>query len=469
MLSAVLSTLILCSASAIPTVFTGFEQSTLENGFTVCLLERPSMLYETVSVAIRGGAASQTDKNAGLPRLICTVVEKRLSFLGFYGAECVVKNEYLIFSVTVPREKTENAVIALKNAIFDLVNKNTLIDDVFLSKDSAALFDTATFSEYLGRIALYTRLFPKAPWRKDVIGRYELVSALTKEEIALYCESLVSENALAIFAGPVLSSNVKNIAEKNLTSVPSKTDKAFVWPVAFTLPSIKRFAYSLVPDASVPVGEGRMGVYYRGPGLVEDKLNAKAAFLWAEIANAPSIEFKQNVYRDVPLLLDNDGSFKLVYEFARDSSLLGFEAAFKLDSKYIAVDRAQRYFKEQVKGTEMTSFNRVASYFTKDDLSDVKSRFNARLLALQDNPKEYTHFICELWSSMGLSDAATFLNEVQDLTLDQVRYFPKKYILANLEIVQLRLNPLDVEKEGVYAKERLYEIVSPDTIHWYKK
>lgn len=442
-----------------------FATTRLGNGLSVAFLPDSDTPYATLTLFFRGGAFAQGEKTAGVFRPVLVAMARKLAAEGFTHVSTEVAQERIALTVACDAPKVGAAMEALARSAFDFSPSVT-------TEDAAAAKGFVEEALANPVIAFYrsmeNRLFHKYPWRKDYLGRPDLIPAFTDADFGAVRAFFVPGNALLSVSGPLTQAQVFDIATTVCSAYPMGADPLPVKPPPFPKPTISRFQFLMYPDASVPRGVGKIEIFYRGPGLREDAKAAQAAFIWKELPDIPSVAFRQNLMRDVPKLL-SASSIRFDVAPRMDASLVTLSADFLVDKDENAADRAQRWFKEQVKGVQFTEFHRGKSPVPEAALPLAIDRFAGSLALLASSPRQFFAWFADIWAGLDLEPAVAFVEGTADVKMADVRRFVKDYVISALEIVAVRLSPEDFEREKAPAQARRFEFIDVQNSVWWKK
>jgi hypothetical protein len=219
-------------------------------------------------------------------------------------------------------------------------------------------------------------------------------------------------------------------------------------------------------DPAVPEGLALEEIRYRGPDLSSDPGAAWAADLWAGLVNNPAGRFDRALAKAVPSLHGQD-PVTVQFLSQRDGGLVSISASIDLEKPGLLLDRA-RAFKESFRGDEVTSMRNDPSYFAAADFDTARARLlDARAKAIDsiDGRADELDFALtsanlDWYQGYGAKLAATGPKEVDG--------FLDTWVLHNLEVVALRLNPADYDREAKALIEGGFEAVKAANAFWWQ-
>jgi zinc protease len=314
------------------------------------------------------------------------------------------------------------------------------------------------------------RLFGKYPWRRDPAGSAAAVRAATAESLrALQATWFVPNNAALFVGGDVDPEAVRAEAERLFGSWKAAPDP---WAKPLSpnpKPGVMRPTWIVFPDPSLPEGIGSIEARYRGPDLGpgSDPASSYGADLWTALAAAPDGRFKAELMKNVPKLY-GASSIAATYLGQRDGGWISVSAYFLADPELSAVDRA-RAFKERARGFEMTAMKIDPAYFSAEDYAAARKRLlDARALEL-DSTAGMVDSLAFWWASASVDYFLGYPAAIARSGPKELASFLDAYVMRNLEVVAVRMNPADYAKEKRSFAAAGFEIVAPGNAFWWKK
>ena len=199
------------------------------------------------------------------------------------------------------------------------------------------------------------------------------------------------------------------------------------------------------PDPAIPEGTGRIEARYRGPDLAFDPASCCAADLWSSLVSPPEGRFKTALEANVPRLGGADG-IAAGYVDQRDGGWISVSSHFIVDPALPAVDRAQA-FKERERAFEITSMKLDPSYFSPDDYEAARKRIlDGRATATGDG-EGMIDALAFWWAAASIDYFAGYPAALARIGPKEVSAFLDTYIMRNLEVVAVTMNPADYERE----------------------
>ena len=171
--------------------------------------------------------------------------------------------------------------------------------------------------------------------------------------------------------------------------------------------------------------------------------------------------------KNVPKLYGAD-SISASYLAQRDGSWIAVSAYFVADPSSGAVDRA-RQFKERARAYEMTTMRADPSYFSASDYEAARKRLgDARALAL-DSAGSMVDELAYWWASASVDYFLDFPSALAKCGPKELAAFLDVYVMRNLEVVAVRMNPADYAKEKRSFAAAGFEVIGAENAFWWKK
>lgn len=461
----------------------------LDNGLEVFVLENHVVPLARIQISFRAGAISQTAKTAGLFHLYEhmmfkgnkkyadeTEFSQALARMGVAEWNGGTATEYVTYYFTVPSDRLEEGLEFWSWAI-----KTPLLDAGQLEKEKQVVCDE--ISGYINdpdnifSMALNRRLFPRYPWRKDVSGTVENVRSCSVAELrAIQANYYVPNNAAIFVGGDVNPETTQKLTQKWFGDWQRGPDPWKSFPPSHSMPPVSRPTWLLYSDPSLPEGIASVELHYRGPDVAgdpkmptTDPAATYAADVWGTLMDDPNGKYKNNISKFVPDVYDKAYT-RAYYYTQRDGGQIVFSTVVLANAAKPAWEKAQRYFKEQVRGVELEGMRRdPAAYFGKDALDRVKTKMEDERIASLETPSGFISNMSFWWAVSSSDYFFGYPDKLKAVGWEDIKAYLYKYIAKNLEIVCLKLSPADFERESKAAVEHGYEIIGPDNAFWWGK
>jgi zinc protease len=424
-----------------------------------------------VHLVFRAGAESLDPEASGSLSLL-----ERLILRGLRGTEAegygpldwegYATAESVGFGVTVPSPALGAALASLAAAL-----KSPPLDAASIEeeKEKAIADIRAELSDpdAVYEAALNRRLFAKYPWRRDPTGSEKAVRAATAESLAGIAAAWLAPGDAALVVGGSFDAEELRREEASLLSGWKDQAGARRTVPAHPKPGVARPTWLVYPDPSMPEGLFSVELRYRGPDAARDPASSVAADLWAALAGNPQGRFAAGVLKEIPKPAPGAG-VGVTHASQREGGTISVSALFQADPAAPASDRA-RDFKERVRGYELTDMRSDPSYFSKADYEAAK----ARLAADRDAASSDSGALADsaaFWWSIGFPDYfAGYPAAIAALGPKDIAAFVDAYVMKNLEVVAIRMNPADYGRERASLSGAGFETISPSNAFWWAK
>ena len=458
----------------------GLNRYTLSNGLEVYAYRDTAVPLARVQIVFKAGAVSQGPESAGLFRLYeralfggppaqpgSASVKGALASLGVAGLEGGTEAERISYWITLPSSDVARA-LAFWAGVFV---SPTIDPDSFEEQKEAVLQEVESRSsdpESIYEAALDERLFPKYPWTRDPIGSEKAVRAATVASLkTLAAKWFVPNNAAIFIGGDIDPEETRAAAQSAFESWAAGPD-----PWAQDLPKnprpgVVRPTWVVYPDPSMPEGTGTIEARYRGPDLAFDLKSSYAADLWSSLVSPPDGRFKTAIAANVPGLGGKEG-IVADYVSRRDGGLISISSHFTVDQASPSADKAHA-FKERERAFEITSMKTDPSYFSADDYDAARKRILDGRSAATGDAEGMVKTLAFWWSAASVDYFANYPAALAATGPKEVSAFLDTYVMRNLEVVAIRMNPSDFEKEKDSLAGSGFETVKPTNAFWWQK
>jgi zinc protease len=461
----------------------GLQRYKLPNGLEVYAYRDAAVPLVRVQIAFRAGAIAQSADSAGLFRLY-----ERMLFRGQSGADGSPGVKAALASLGVSdwnggtgAERVDYWITLASSKVrqgIDFWAQTLNPDAIEKDAEGAAALETEkqalceeirshnaeSNSIYEG--AIDRRLFSKYPWRRDPVGSEKAVSAATLDSLKSIAAYFVPNNAALFVGGDIDPEEVRAAAEAAFGAWRAGPDP---WAKALPpnpRPGVVRPTWIVYPDPAMPEGRGRIEVRYRGPDLATDPGSSYTADLWSALVAPVSGRFKSALVKNVPRL--NQDSIAASYISQRDGSWISLSSYFDVDPSLSAVSRAQA-FKERVRGYELTTMKGDRAYFSDAEYEAARKGLLADRDMAADTADGMIETLAFWWTAASVDYYAGYPAALAKTGPKEVSAFVDTYILRSLEVVALRMNPADVEKEKRSFSNAGFETVTPNNAFWWQR
>jgi len=452
----------------------------LENGLEVYAYRDTAVPLARVQVAFKAGAISQGPESAGLFHLYehmlfrgsaahpgSAGVKAALAALGVSEWNGGTGAERVDYWITLPSAEMARGLAfwaeTLVSPSFDAqaleAEKEVVVQEIRgRASDPDAIYEAA----------IAKRLFAKYPWRRDPAGSEKAVREATVASLkALASTWFVPGNAAVFVGGDIDPEEVRSAATAAFGAWTVGPDPWKKGLPRNPRPGVARPTWIVYPDQSMPEGIGRIEARYRGPDLAYDVASSYAADLWSSLVSPAEGRFKTALEAGVPKLGGKD-SIVASYISQRDGGWISISSYFIADPALPAVDRA-RQFKERERAFEITSMKADASYFSAAEYEAARRRLLDYRDMATDTAEGMIETLAFWWAAASVDYYAGFPAVLARTGAKEVSAFLDAFIMRNLEVVALRMNPADIEREKRSLAGSGFETVSASNAFWWQK
>ncbi|MHB0897435.1 MAG: M16 family metallopeptidase [Spirochaetales bacterium] len=455
---------------------------TLENGMEVLLLPIPGSGVVSMNIVFRGGADAQSNKTAGLFRMLEQVLFRgttiapgepepagAMDALGATAMEGGVKQDRLTLSFLLPPEMVGQGLDTIAY-LFSGLRLETAFSDprtVEEARSASLAGINQAFSDpnAIFESAMARKLFVSAPWRLDAAGADYIINAATDSSLRTIAATwLVPNNAALILTGNFNPETTRPIIEKAFSSLKKAADPWKSPLAVFPKPGITRPTLMVYPDPSVSQGEAILEMRYRGPDAGSSR--SPAAELWAQMASDPTSRLPQAILKGMPKWT-SPSELGASYELSSHASWFSVSAKIRLDPKGNAAEAAMN-FKEIVRGSEMYSMKTNASYFSLKHYEEAKESLLAKRNSAFSDPSKADAAIADGWIMGGSAWIRSWPDRIGKVSNKDIAAFADEYFMKNLEIVSVRMEPGDYAARKKSFDSYGFELITPQKAFWWR-
>ncbi|MDX9826392.1 MAG: insulinase family protein [Spirochaetia bacterium] len=456
------------------------EAYTLGNGLDVILLPLPGSGDLSMGIVFRGGAEVQTSANAGQFGLLEQLLFRgtasepgdpepagALEALDAAAFDGGVKTDRFAFAFSLSPELLDQGLNTLSHLFSGLSFETALSDPSALSaaKDSSVARMQAAKNEptAIFEYALAKKLFSSAPWRLDAIGSEKTLREATGASLkTLASRWLVPNNAALLLAGDFDPESAKThiasaFASWKKAENPWKTAQA-----ALPKPGVTRPTLVVYPDPTQRKGYAALEMRYRGPDIGSSR--SAAVQLWVEMVSQPDSRLAKALSKGMPKNAASSTP-KAHYQASRSASWFSVSTTIVIEGSGNPADTVLA-FKEIVRGTEMYAMKTNAGYFSAVEYKNAKEALDAFPKA--EGSQNAISSMMNLWLLNGIESLQTGKKSIQAISSKDITSFADEYLMKNLEIVSIRLNPEDYSAKKKYFDNYGFELISSQNAFWWK-
>ncbi len=458
----------------------GLSRYKLANGLEVYGYRDAAVPLARVQIVFKTGALSQQPETAGLFHLYehmifrgsashpgAAGVKAALSSLGVSEWNGGTGAERVDYWITLPSSELKGA-LAFWAELFESPTMDAADleaeKDVVIQELKARTADPDAIYES----AIDKKLFSKYPWTRDPAGSEKAIRGATVASLkALAAIWFVPNNAAIFVGGDIDPASLLSDAQAAFGGWAAGPDPWPKGPLQNPRPGVPRPTWMVFPDPAMPEGIGMVEARYRGPDLAFDPASSYAADLWCSLVMPPEGRFKAALEANVPKLGGADG---IVAEYVsqRVGGWISISSYFVVDPALPAADRAQ-VFKERERAYEITTMKGDPSYFSPDEYEAAKKRILDRRAMATDDAEGMVDALAFWWASASVDYFAGYPAALAKIGPKEVSAFLDTYVMRNLEVVAIKMNPADYEKEKRSFANSGFETISPANAFWWQK
>jgi zinc protease len=458
----------------------GLDRFTLANGLEVYAYRDDALPAARIRIAFRTGAISQGPESAGLFRLYermlfggsaahpgSASVKAAFASLGVTGSSGGTGAESVDYRVTLPSSEVPRALVFLAGLFESPVLD---ADELAAGKEAVAqeIRDRSADPDSIYEAALERRLFAKYPWTRDPAGSEKVVRSATLASLRVLASAWFVPNNAAIFVGSDIDPDeLRAAAQSAFGGWAAGREPWTKGPPRNPKPGVVRPTWVVYPDPAIPEGTGRIEARYRGPDLAFDPASCCAADLWSSLVSPPEGRFKTALEANVPRLGSADG-IAAGYVGQRDGGWISISSYFIVDPALPAVDRA-RAFKERERAFEITSMKLDPSYFSSDDYDAARKRILDERATATGDGEGMIDTLAFWWAAASIDYFVGYPAALARTGPKEVSAFLDTYIMRNLEVVAVRMNPADYEREKPSFEGAGFEAIGPSNAFWWQR
>jgi len=462
------------------TGYPGLYRYKLDNGLELYVYRDNSLPIARVEICFRAGAMAQTPDTAGLFHLYehlvfggdaanggSAGVKAALATIGAAEWNGGTSAERVDYWLTLPSSKVTEGLRfwadRLRPADFspaDLEAAKSVVGAEVKAYEATP--------EAIYQAAMDKRLFAKYPWRRDPAGTDAAIKAATPEAMAAIRDGwFVPNNAAVIVGGDVDPEAVRAAVASAFAGWKPGPDPWERPNPPHPRPGVVRPTWMVYPDTSLPEGVALVEMRYRAPDLGADPKASYAADLWTTLVADPAGRFKAAVMKGVPRLYGVD-PVSAYYVSQREGGTLSISAYFSVDPSLPAASRAQ-VFKETARGIEITTMRSSSSYFGAADYEAARDRLEAARRLSLETASDLVSSLAWWWAEASGDYFIGYDGALAKTGPAEVNAFIDTYILRNLEVIALRMNPADYERERKSLSAAGFVTVNQTNAYWWQK
>ncbi len=476
---ALLAPLCAQTVGAKPDIPAGLSRAKLDNGLEVFVYEDHATPLARIQIVFRAGAAAQSADTSGAFHLL-----EHLALGGHRGASASAQAALLRIGAaewggTLGADAASYWMRLASNRVAEglrfwaerFVKPAPIAEAALMGARAAVLEELrlrTTDPDAVFEAAVQRRLFARYPWRRDPDGAEKALLALGTEALEKLRDAYFQPANAALIVGGDVDPEATLAAIRAIFGTWESRENPWKNPLPpHPRPGVPRPTWIVYPDATVPEGLALVEARYRGPDLQSDPQASYAADLWSALVADPAGKFKKSVAKEVPKLYGRD-PLSAYYVSQRDGATLSISAYFATDPALPAVERT-RLFKERVRGFELTAMRGESGYYTEADYAAARARLLAARNRALETADGFVESLAFWWGSASADYFFGYPAAIARTGRAELMSFLDTYFMRNLEVVALRMNPADYERERKAFDNAGFELVTPMNAFWWQR
>lgn len=454
----------------------GLSFAKLDNGLEVFILENHNLPLTRIQITFRCGAYTQEPETAGLFHFYEHLLFKgnsvyktenqfsgAMSDLGVASWNGGTSAEYVTYFFTVPSDKTDEGLAfwsyAVKEPLFDEeeveIEKGVVINEITgdLANPQRALW-----------AAVQKNLYPKFPWRRDVIGTPDHINSATPELMRQIQHKYYVPNNAAIFvAGDVNPKEVLTLVKKHYGDWEKSKPLPAMEPQL--TPAQSKPLYLVFEHESLPQGLAATELLYRGPDVIRTPEPTYAADVWGALLASPTGKFKQNMFDALPTLYEKNET-SASYFTQRDGAEVYSTTLFLANGEVPLAQATKDFQKAFLDETKKMVAD--GDYFTAEEFAIVKRRLEDDQFWALENPENFVESLSFWWSAASADYYFDYVKKMNGVSKADINKFLTDYVVNNVPIVLVITNPKDYAREKAHFDKAGFLRITPENAFWWR-
>jgi zinc protease len=457
---------------------------TLPNGLETFVAENHSVPLVTVCVAFRGGASAQDRGTAGLFHLYEHMLFKSnakypnqaafvaaLNRMGVASWNGATGGQFIEYYITIPSEKLDEGLEFWSWAV-----KSPRFDPKELESEKAVVINEIrgyhADPDQIMQDALETRLFPGAPWRKNVDGPEANIEAATAEGLeAMRAAFYIPKNAALFIGGDVKPERAFAAAKKWFGDWAGGAAPTIGEPPQGPIPEGIRLVYA---DPDYYDGVGQVQLRWRGPDVLRQTKDSYVADVLTFLLSSPVGAFKSALMEKGPGLYDPE-YISFGYPTERDGGEFDFGAFLTLKDPAAEGPTLDRV--EKLRAALRAELEAIAadpaSYFGPGELEKAKAKLvDQNLLAAEVASSFATDTLAYWWAVATTDYYFGYEGNCRSVTWADISSLVRRYLLGAPSASALRLSQAAYEADptmGERMRDLKCQAVSGDNAFWWQQ
>ena len=456
----------------------------LGNGLEVFVAENRSVPLATVCVVFRGGASAQDPQNAGLFHLYEHMLFKSnakypnqaafvaaLNRMGVASWNGATGGESIEYYITIPSDKLEEGLEFWSWAV-----KSPRFDPAELESEKEVVINEIrgyhSDPDQIMHNALESRLFPAAPWRRNIDGPEANIASATVEKLEqMRAAYYIPRNAALLVGGDVSAERAFAAAEKWFGDWSGGSPPLIGEPPQGPIPGDIRLVY---PDADYYDGVAQVQFRWRGPDVLRQTRDTYVADILSFLLSSPVGAFKRALMEKGPGLYDPE-YISFGYPTERDGGEFSFGAFLALGDPAAGAPLLDRV--EALRGVLADELAAIAAdpaaYFGPGELEKAKAKLVDQNLLSEEVASSFVTGTLAFWWAVASTDYYSgYEAACRSVSWKEVADLARRYLVGTPQAASLRVAEAAFDAEpamGERAKALGYELVTGDNAFWWQR
>ncbi len=421
--------------------------TTLENGLDVVVVPDHRLPMVNVGMAVQTGSTSESPETNGLAHLYehmfftanksypsGSEFEKRQRELGIVS-NAFTSNEAVVYYFSLPKDNLQKGVAFMSDAM-----RKPLFKSEELKQERKVVLDefntrTSRPPRRLSR-AVTSALFYKYPWRRSTLGEKDVIKNASRDDMMKFKEKFYRPgNSVVLVVGDTTPEQaISSVKEQFGDWSDSTSNGADANPPHPPLNKPK--AVSIQAD----IQYASLLTKQFGPSVTEHPEATYAADVWGKLLSLSSSPFQENLVDNGPFQ-----SASMSYYTQKHGPSIQFRGVFSPDQR----DEALSAFLNEVQ-----KFNQPG-YFSEEQLEAARNKLIVERTFGVQNGRDFLQNLGFWWSVAGLDYYGSYLDNLRQVTLADVRTFCQKYVQSDNRVYGL----LAPESENSISESALLDLV----------
>ena len=424
----------------------------LENGLLVFVKEDHKVPLAYIEIAVRAGAVTQREDNAGIFHLYehmmfkgnslypnSAAVQKAIADMGIDDWNGTTGVHCVNYFFTVPSEQLENGMRFWNAAIREPLLDEAEFEDekkVVISEIAAKLNSPGTI---LGNFFRKT-FFPAAPWQLDPSGSVETVQNATLSELQSMKQKYYAPNNAALFVGGDVDIEQVKILAQEIFGDWQKSDFDFASECAVQDDApFSETRFFVMTNEQISPQIAQVSVYFRGADADFDRDSTYALDVFTSYINLPQSDFVKTLSSDQDLRIISDDYVGGGYSTTRRNSTVDFYAVMS-DAESAIATRVKKFY-SMVVDEILEKYVRTKKIIPKNDFKKIMQSQKDKKIISAERPESVLETARFWWTVCDAQYYFTYDENLQKVKNADIARVLEKYVQGKNAFVCVSVNP----------------------------